>query len=302
MEPTASAAAAAAAGDPKKALKKLEKLRWGYYGDDAADVLEQVADEAASIASTATGRLAKKATKIADGARAAAAFRRNERARDAATQKALAVAKTAPDTESTYEVTPVSLAIALVGAGLLLISVFLPRVESDSLGGVVQNTLIQSGDGWFLILLAVGVAGTAWRAYYSDHRSLGPAILGLIAVGVAIYEGTSRSALRLCPVNPAAAQLGIGCSIARPSVGIYMAGVGGALAIVGGWQIWRSREAAPSDKPLADTHMEGKPAMTEPMPAKSLEARLRTLEGLRTSGLVGETEYQERRASLLDEL
>jgi len=63
------------------------------------------------------------------------------------------------DEHDRIEVSPVGLGIALVGALAMVIAVFLPRVESTSFGGVAENTLIQSGDGWIFIGLSLGVSG-----------------------------------------------------------------------------------------------------------------------------------------------
>lgn len=196
--------------------------------------------------------------------------------------------------EASYyeEVTPVSLAIAMVGAVLMLIAIFLPRVESNEFGRVAQNTLIQAGDGWLFIGLALGVAGWSWRAYHRRRRTLGPVVLGLVAIGVAIYDGTNREQLRLCSLNAAFSN---DCSQASPSVGIYAAGVGGALAVIGGWQIWRARrfewEATTADEE------------TDPHSASaSVAERLKTLESLRSEGLITSSEYDERRQRLLNDL
>jgi hypothetical protein len=191
------------------------------------------------------------------------------------------------------EVTPVSLAIAMAGAVVMLIAVFLPRVESNTFGGVAENTLIQSGDGWFFIGLAVGIAGWSWRAYHRQRRTLGPVILGLIAIGVAIYDVTNRNSLRLCPVDPS---LGGSCSQATASIGIYAAGVGGLLALIGGWQIWRAKQLEQATSDVWDDL----PAEETARP--NLRQRLATLESLRADALITESEYTERRKALLDDL
>jgi hypothetical protein len=292
---------AAAAGDHKKALKALEDLRWGYHDEDAAEVLEQVAREAGRIATAASGRIAKRAEKLAAGARETAEFKRRERQREATYEASRSLPSTAA-AETGYAITPVSLGIGLVSAALMLISVFLPHVESGTFATVEKNTLIQSGDGWIFILLAVAIAGAVWRAYYSDRRSVGTGIFGLIAIGVAIYDGTNKSALTLCPVSPAATQLGVGCSTASPGVGIYMAGVAGALAAIAAWQIWRSEEYVPTADdervPEANEVLAIQTAVADA--PRSLEDRLRTLQKLKDDGLIDDSEYLQRRSALLD--
>lgn len=295
----AKAAEAVAKGNYDKALKALEDLRWNYYGTDAAEVMEQVAREAAQIASATTGRVNQRALKLEKAALEIAAFRRREEQRLSAYDASrMEAAGAGPLTG--YDVTPVNLGIGLVGAGLLLISVFLPRVESNTFATVEKNTLIQSGDGWWFILLAIAVAGAVWHAYYRDVRSIAPGVLGLIAIGVAVYDGTNKSALTLCPVNPAATQLGLGCSTASPGIGIYMGGVGGALAVIAAWQIWRSDQYVALD--AADDEETGAVDAPPPHEPRSVEDRLRTLQKLRDDSLIDESEFQQRRAAILEQL
>jgi hypothetical protein len=136
------------------------------------------------------------------------------------------------------EVSPVGLGLALVGALAMLIAVFLPRVESTSFGGVAENTLIQSGDGWIFIGLSIGVAGAAYRAYRQGTKTIAVIVLGVIAIGLAVYEGTDEELLTLYPVGPGGDVdfLAQG-EKASPAAGIYLAGIGGLLAAVGGFQM-----------------------------------------------------------------
>ena len=129
----------------------------------------------------------------------------------------------------------------------MVISVFLPRVEANTFGRIAQNTLIESGDGWIFIALAVLVVGATWHAYQHQRRSFAPVVLGAIGIGYAIYEGVSKSSLRLCPIDSSI--LNSACEQATPSIGIYAAGIGSLLVAIGGYQIWRAKwsEAAERD-------------------------------------------------------
>ena len=195
----------------------------------------------------------------------------------------------------------VGVTIALIGAALMLIAVFLPRVESNTFGRVAQNTLIQSGGGWWFVGLAVATAASGWLAYQRQVRSVGPMISGLIAIGVALFYGLDKDSLTLCPTDSSVAEaLGVRCEKASPGIGIYVAGVGGVLAVVGGWHMWRAKPKSvtePAHEQLS-TDVEATPV------AKSddLEARLERLEALRAKSLLTDDEYTERRARLLDEL
>jgi hypothetical protein len=97
------------------------------------------------------------------------------------------------------DVSPVAFGIAMVGALAMLIAVFLPRVESTTFGSVAENTLIQSGDGWIFVGLSIGVAGAAYRAYRQGAKTVAVIVLGVIAIGAAIYSGTDEDSLTLCP-------------------------------------------------------------------------------------------------------
>src|SRR4029079_10514261 len=108
-----------------------------------------------------------------------------------------------------------------------------------------------------------------------------PAILGIVAIGYAIYCGTNKSSMTLCPVGAAQA-LGQGCSTASPGIGIYVAGVGGLLALIFGYRIWR---------PAADEYDEATAAMTPPTDGSFIETRIHQLNDLRERGIITEAEY-----------
>src|SRR5947199_280939 len=95
---------------------------------------------------------------------------------------------------------PIAFSIAALGALTLIIAVFLPYAETSafSLGGIKQNTLIQMGDGWILLGLAVGILGAAYKSYSGTKPlALVVMLLGVIAIGVAIYDGTNKDSMTL---------------------------------------------------------------------------------------------------------
>jgi hypothetical protein len=237
--------------------------------------------EATLLASHLDGQRRQRAAEIATKARQTASRIGMESAGHEAVEK---------------DISPVSLGLVGVGALIMLIAVFLPRVESNTFLRVAQNTLIQSGDGWWFLGIAVGLAGSAWLAYTRRNAGPGPFILGLIAIGLAVYYGTNKGQLRLCPVNNAATSLGLTCSQASPSTGIYAAGVGGLLAAIGGWQMWRAPGVV---EPARSVEPEAK---VIPPNRETLAERMRTLDRLRTEGLLNEDEYAEQRHRLLNEI
>jgi hypothetical protein len=124
--------------------------------------------------------------------------------------------------------------VAAAAAALAIISVFLPRVESDTFFRVQDNTLIQSGDGWVIIGCAIGIAGAAYRAHRDRTRTWAVLVLGLIVIGFAYYSG-SGDRLEL---ESAGSVLGERITDkASPGVGIYAAGAAGVLAVFSGWAL-----------------------------------------------------------------
>jgi hypothetical protein len=184
----------------------------------------------------------------------------------------------------------------LVRAAVMLIAVFLPQFESGSFAGVEKSSLIQNGDGWWFIALAVLAAGTAYRVYRNQRQSFAAVGFGGIGIGCAIYYGTSHSQRELCS---AVSSFASHCSLATPGFGIYAAGVGGLLTLIGGWQIFRTPAADEQhEKPAKERAAPQAPTT----PASTIAERLRTLDQLHASGVITDAEHAHRRAALLDEV
>jgi uncharacterized membrane protein YidH (DUF202 family) len=176
------------------------------------------------------------------------------------------------------DVTPISFGLTVVGAAIMLIAIFLKQFEANTFAVIEKNSLVQNGDGWWFIILAVLICGAAWRAYSRKRSTFGPVAFGLIGIGMALYYGLAHSQLTLCSASSAFAS---NCHQARPGIGIYAAGVGGLLAVIGGWQIFRAqplaveKDAAPVIDAVASV------AAPQVVP---LAERLRGLDDLRTQG------------------
>lgn len=174
------------------------------------------------------------------------------------------------------DVSPVGLGIALLGALLTVIALFLPHLEGSTFARIKENTLIQNGDGWILIGLATGVAASAYAAYRRNRKSWAVIILGVVIVAFAVYHGTDKDSRTLVSVNPPTEidsqddLFGLNDTlkelskpeVADPGIGVYMVGVGGLLAILGGWQIRRSG-------PLVPKHVDGEVPATTGQPTKT---------------------------------
>ena len=295
----AEARAAAERHDYKDALRRLNLAIHPVRLDDNAEGAEEIAREALRISETTQGRTRKRAIEVSQYASAAATQIRQSLAR----QETLARVANEPSTRlARKDVSPIAFAITVIGAAIMLIAVFLPRVESNTFLRVAQNTLIQSGGGWWFVGLAVAITGSAWFAYQSHDGNPGPLIAGLVGIGFAIYYGTAKASLTLCPVNSSAANaLGIGCSKASPGIGIYAAGVGGVLAVLGGIQILRAPVAA-TDVPQAEGAPPADEVVTAAIVGDEIEERLGRLDALRDKGLVTDAEYQQRRAAILEQI
>lgn len=100
-------------------------------------------------------------------------------------------------------------------------------------------------------------------------------VLGVVAIGFAIYYGTDKDSRTLVSANQQTEDLSLDEAlntlsqeeVASPGIGVYVAGVGGLLALIGGWQIRRSeplgRAPSPSGVPTAA------PTTAQPQPTKT---------------------------------
>ena len=221
-------------------------------------------------------------------------------ARLASSRAAPAQAVRPTDIDQPADVTPLSLGIVLVGAAVMLIAIFLPQFETSSFARIEKNSLVQNGDGWWFIGIAVLAAGTAYRAYRNQRTSFAAVALGAIGIGLAIYYGTAHSQRRLCSVSPL--NIGQHCSLATPGIGIYAAGVGGLLMLIGGLQIFRSEAAHVQAPQRGEPRTESPAPAPAPARASALAERLRTLDNLHAGGVITDAEHAQRRAALLDEV
>lgn len=93
--------------------------------------------------------------------------------------------------------TPLGFWLAIVGAGAMAIAVFMPELSATTFSQVVHNTLIQNGDGWLFVALAVGDVGAMYAAYRGRRRTWGPVDLGR-------YRGCGSGLRRHEPFEPEA--------------------------------------------------------------------------------------------------
>src|SRR5438105_2091234 len=88
--------------------------------------------------------------------------------------------------------------LALLGAVLLFVSVFLSVADSRSFSRVSGNLMIEHGEGIPLLVFAVVIVVAVYRAHVSGGRTWVPVALGLWALGIAVYIGTNKDLLTVC--------------------------------------------------------------------------------------------------------
>lgn len=219
-----------------------------------------------------------------------------------------------PD-EDEHDPNPLGMGVALLGALALVICEFLPYVQvpPEFPAGVQDNTIVQSGGWWFLVF-AVGSAAAVWRSYALKTKPVAPIIIGILALGGAILIANEKDTRTLTPAPSALDDVftnnfndprydGI---LAKPGVGVYVAGAGGALVIVGGFMM---RGQAPrrrsTPQPAASAPAAAAAPPPPPLPptpagvALSRVQQLQALAELRESGALSQDEFDSEKARIL---
>jgi hypothetical protein len=133
----------------------------------------------------------------------------------------------------TLALNPLDLIIAATGAVLMLVSAFLPLWETSTFSEIQKNTLVQSGDGIFLIVTAVIVAFTLYRSFERGRVSWWLAWQGVWALGWVIYDALHKANNTLYPYFNGRPDTSTPIH-ATPGIGMWVAGVGAALVLFAG--------------------------------------------------------------------
>jgi predicted RNA-binding Zn-ribbon protein involved in translation (DUF1610 family) len=147
---------------------------------------------------------------------------------------------------------PLGFGLVIVGAIGMSIAVFLPLVEPiGPFGRVSDNTLIQHG-GWVLIALALGIAASGYRVSQGTRGARWvPLILCGLALAFIVYTANDKDTRTLYPVRPDrtvdTSQPGM---VADLGIAVYVAGAGGAVAIIGSLILLRSAQRPAPDDPV----------------------------------------------------
>jgi hypothetical protein len=125
--------------------------------------------------------------------------------------------------------------LGFVGLALVAISMFLPVWDEGSVtafGGISENTLLQSGDGWITLIAAGFATVSLLRVFQAPRRVYWPALSGVAIAGYAVWLGSAEDQRTLCPLS--ATRVTDACQVAEPGIGVYVLGVGGlALGFAG---------------------------------------------------------------------
>lgn len=126
------------------------------------------------------------------------------------------------------------LLVAAVGIAVAAVSVFLPHLETDTFQTIVDNTMIQNGLGWGILIVGAFASIGLYRRWTSGGR--GPSILvfGLLTIAYAVFAGTGDR-VQLESTGPLA--VSSLRDTASPGIGIYVAGIGGLIMALGGAMI-----------------------------------------------------------------
>jgi hypothetical protein len=147
----------------------------------------------------------------------------------------------APDPEM---IEPSSLGIVLSYAGALtiVVSVLLPRASAPVNLRILHNTLLSDspGVGVVVLLLALLAASGAWAAQGDRVRVWTPIVAGSLAIVAAINSAHDAQSQALYPIGANGEPIRSIAVHASVSFGIYVLGIGGLLALIGGILIRRS--------------------------------------------------------------
>jgi hypothetical protein len=149
------------------------------------------------------------------------------------------MARSARDT-SPVVVNPVGIGLAVVGAVLAVVAIFLPLADTSAFpAGVKGNTLVQGGSGaaFIYVVLAIGVLATTYRYHTTRRAKWGVFMLGVVILTAAIVHSQNDDLFTLVTVDPLSGDTDYTAPTVRAdaAIGLYVAGAGGIFTLIGGW-------------------------------------------------------------------
>ena len=221
-------------------------------------------------------------------------------------------------------VSPVGVGLAVLGATLGIVAIFLPLVQNPGFPlGIQSNSLIQSdgvGTGIAIryVICAVVILTLAYRYHSSGVGQWGILIPALILGVGAIVDMGNDDITTLYSFDPQSGGLDTGGESveAEPAIALYVAAVGGFLAALGGLIMWRGGEdtgSAPSPTSATEARadfrtraasLSAAPAApsygTRPADAAhDVADQIRKLDDLRRDGVLTDEEFQAKKTQLL---
>ncbi len=130
------------------------------------------------------------------------------------------------------------LALAFTSAGTLaaFTALFLPAAESASFGSIIENTLVQRGEGQLVLVLVVFAFLALCTAFSARARTFtGLAfLLAAGALAVSIVIATDKNEFKLYPLDQQGNVITSGGGeAAKRGTGIYLAVIGAGLQVIG---------------------------------------------------------------------
>jgi len=155
-----------------------------------------------------------------------------------------------------FEVGQIATGLAILGAALAALSWALPATVAPGVlaGTPVEGNKLGEQIPWFWPVIAALV--TAWSAFRAQRDSIRvwvPLVFGAVALLLAIGLGTSEKVLTLYPLDSRGGPVAGSGVLGDPGAAIYVLGVGGLIALVGGLMI---RASEPLGNPQSGSQPE----------------------------------------------
>lgn len=127
---------------------------------------------------------------------------------------------------------PLALGLIIVGSLATAVAAFLPFDEPVGFHRIEDNTLMQNGNGWILVALALAIAATGYRVSQSQSNQWWLPLIWCVIAGIfVIWAGNDTDLRTLYPVGADGSvdtsQPGV---VAKLGIAIYLAGAGVAAA------------------------------------------------------------------------
>lgn len=152
-----------------------------------------------------------------------------------------------PDQSEIPQLSYPGIALCVLGVAVITVGLFLPSVQAPEVQTIKDNAIIQSGDAAPFAFIVTFIMLGVFAGRKKTNKGRSAAIAGAVGVAYAIYLGTG-SRLELEYIDSVDALGQATTVMGSPGVGIYAAGFGSFLAMIGGLSIAGSSQT--EDVPL----------------------------------------------------